>query len=275
MKIESQGKEITMSFNDSLKCPGLDRTLTVIPVEQPCPQCGEIVEIWSDEMKRRCAGCGMVVHNPNPLFAIPDPTMNESNPSAHQSRLDELVALAISLGASTATIVDARDIRVEDGLANLCREARCPNYGLSPTCPPHVKGPEWLRQYLKQISVALVFEIEASQGRMYSDRRRETGQLLHFIAAQLESAAIEKGFLIASGFAGGSCKNLFCYEHTHCRVLSKNGTCRHPGFSRPSVSGYGVNMNHLLKISGLAKNKDDAPHPASSSYGIVLLQGEK
>lgn len=260
-----------MSLNDSLKCPGLDRTLTVVPVEQPCPQCGELVEIWSDELKRRCARCGKVVHNQNPAVTIPDPNMHSSNQSAHQHRLDELVALAVSLGASAATVVDAKDILAEDYLANLCREARCPNYGLSPTCPPHVKGPEWLRQYLKQISVALVFEIEASQGRMYSDHRRETGQLLHFIAAQLESAAIEKGFSMASGFAGGSCKNLFCYEHAHCRVLSGNGTCRNPGLSRPSVSGHGINMNHLLKSSGLEKRKGDATHPASSSYGLVLL----
>ena len=271
MKIESQGKEITMSFNDSLKCPGLDRTLIVIPLEQPCPQCGEIVEIWSDELKRRCAGCGMVVHNPNPLSAIPDPNMNESNQSAHQSRLDELVTLAISLGASAATVVDAKDILAEDYLANLCREARCPNYGLSPTCPPHVKGPEWLRDFIKKTSAALVFEIEVSQDSMYSDRRRETGQLLHFIAAQLEAAAIEKGFLMARGFAGGSCKNLFCYDHTHCQVLSGNGTCRHPGLSRPSVSGYGINMNHLLKSAGLKKKKGDNTHPVSSSYGLVLL----
>ncbi len=199
--------------------------------------------------------------------------MNESNQPALRSRLAELVALAISLGANAATIVDAQDILVEDELANLCREARCPNYGLSPTCPPHVKGPEWLRQYLKQISVVLIFEIEASPGRTYSDHRRETGQLLHFIAAQLESAAIEKGFLMAEGFAGGSCKNLFCYDHTHCRVLSGDGTCRNPGFARPSVSGYGINMNHLLKISGLAKREGDAAHPARSSYGIVLLKG--
>ena len=260
-----------MSFNDSLKCPGLDRTLTVIPVEQPCPQCGEIVEIWSDELKRRCAKCGMVVHNPNPAVTIPDPNMNALNQPALQSRLDDLVALAISLGASAAAIVDAKDILVQDDLANLCREARCPNYGLSPTCPPHVKGPEWLWNYLKQISLALVFEIEVSQDRRYPDRRRETGQLLHFIVVQLESTAKEKGFLMARGFAGGSCKNLFCYDYPHCRVLSGNGTCRNPGLSRPSVSGYGINMNHLLKISGLAQRKGDAAHPTSSSYGIILL----
>jgi hypothetical protein len=34
-------------------------------------------------------------------------------------------------------------------------------------------------------------------------------------------------------------------------------------------------MNHLLKISGLEKKKGDAPHPVSSSYGLVLLRGEK
>lgn len=207
--------------------------------------------------------------------SLKGPGTDEPNQAALRNRLDELVALAISLGSSAATVVDAENILAEDYLANLCREARCPNYGLSPTCPPHVEGPVWLRRFIKKTSFALVFEIEASQDRMYSDLRRETGQLLHFIAAQLELAAIEKGFLMARGFAGGSCKNLFCYDHTHCRVLSGNGTCRNPGLSRPSVSGYGINMNHLLKISGLAQKRGDAAHPTGSSYGMVLLQGEK
>lgn len=208
-----------MGFNDSLKCRGLDRTLTVTPVDQHCPQCGETVEIWSDEIKRRCATCGMVVYNRNPSVAIPDPDTDASNQAARKSRLDEFIALAISLGAGAATVVDAEDILVEDDLANLCREARCPNYGLSPTCPPHVEGPEWLRRYIKKTSFALVLEIEASQENTYPDRRREIGQLLHFIVVQLEMTAREKGFPDARGFAGGSCKNLFCYDHAHCRVL--------------------------------------------------------
>ncbi|BBO90540.1 DUF2284 domain-containing protein [Desulfosarcina ovata] len=260
-----------MGVNDSLKCPGLDRPPTVIPDKRHCPQCGEIVEIWSDQVKLRCAKCGMVVYNPDPLIAIPDPKTDESNQVALKSRLDELIDLAIHLGGSAATVVDARDILVEDYLANLCREAKCPNYGLSPTCPPHVEGPQWLRRYIKKTPFALVLEIEGSEGNMYSDRRREIGQLLHFIVGQLEITAREKGFLKARGFAGGSCKNLFCYDHAYCRVLSGNGTCRNPGFSRPSVSGYGINMNHLLKITGWAQRNSNAVHLTSSKYGIVFL----
>jgi hypothetical protein len=149
----------------------------------------------SDEVKRRCANCGMVVYNYNPSVAILNPNSDEPNQAALQSRLDELVELAISLGGSAATVVDAKNILVEDHLANLCREARCPNYGLSPTCPPHVEGPEWLRSHIKKTSFALVFEIEVSLDRMYPDRRRKTGQLLHFIVIQLEFAAIEIGIL--------------------------------------------------------------------------------
>ncbi len=43
-----------------LKCPGQDqRSLTVSL--HPCPQCGYAVEIFSDEMRRRCPKCGVLV----------------------------------------------------------------------------------------------------------------------------------------------------------------------------------------------------------------------
>ena len=41
-----------MSLNDTLKCPGKDRTLQVIPEMIACPDCRNLVEIWTDESKR-------------------------------------------------------------------------------------------------------------------------------------------------------------------------------------------------------------------------------
>ena len=55
-----------MGLNDTLKCPGMDETLSTFPVELDCPQCNGIVEIWSDEIKRRCIQCGTMVFNPAP-----------------------------------------------------------------------------------------------------------------------------------------------------------------------------------------------------------------
>ena len=57
------------------------------------------------------------------------------------AKLEELTQLAVGLGASDAKIVPASEISAEDHLAALCKETRCPNYGLSPTCPTQCQGP--------------------------------------------------------------------------------------------------------------------------------------
>ncbi len=260
-----------MGLNDSLKCPGLDITLSVIPVEVDCSQCNEIVEIWSDELKRRCARCGTVVFNPNPLVRMTKEELSAPNQISLPDKLDELIEMAISLGSSAATIVDADKILVENYLANICLETKCPNYGLSPTCPPNVEGPEWLKEYLKKTPYAILLEIETPQDVMYSDKRTEIGKLLHFIVIQIEQAAIDAGFLNSKAFAGGSCKNMLCSDHPYCNVLAGDGVCRNPDLSRPSVSGYGINMNHLLKMSGWSQGSDDVDNPTSSRYGIVII----
>lgn len=61
-----------MGLNDYLKCPGLDHTLSTIPIDLNCPQCDKTIEIWSDEIKSRCTQCGTTVFNPNPLVKISD-----------------------------------------------------------------------------------------------------------------------------------------------------------------------------------------------------------
>lgn len=63
--------------------------------------------------------------------------------------LQELRTGACRAGATEAAIVAAKDIVVEDELAERCRQPRCENYGLSRSCPPHVAGPVAFRKELE------------------------------------------------------------------------------------------------------------------------------
>ncbi len=49
------------------QCPGQDRRYWKAQdvVEEPCPFCGEVLELWKDDARRRCSGCGKVVRNPH------------------------------------------------------------------------------------------------------------------------------------------------------------------------------------------------------------------
>ena len=189
------------------------------------------------------------------------------------AELDDLARLAVNLGASAARILPPGDVSAEENLAALCRETNCPNYGLSPTCPPNVEGPAWLRDYLNGIHAVIFLKIDLPTDIMYSDQRREIGKLLHFVVIEVERTALEMGFTRARAFAGGSCKNLFCPDEPDCNVLYGSGDCRHPDSARPSISGYGINVNLLMKAAGWSPGKNDPGRNAgmSTRCGLVLL----
>jgi predicted metal-binding protein len=188
-------------------------------------------------------------------------------------QLRDLTELAVAMGSDAATLIETVNIRIDPQLAALCLETKCPNYGQSPTCPPNVEGPEWLLEYSRSTPHCIFLKIEMDENAMYSEQRDEIAKLLHFIVVEIEKEAIRKGFTQSKGFAGGSCKNIFCAEHYICEVLEGNGACRNPDSARPSVSGFGINTKHLQEIAGWAGKsaQETAGKVQSSRYGLVLI----
>jgi predicted metal-binding protein len=164
--------------------------------------------------------------------------------------LEGLLQLAVQLGAGGARLISAADISIEDDLAELCRKPQCESYGCSPSCPPHVSGPTGFRKLLTTHTQAVVFKIEVPANMLFSSERRGIFALLHEIAAGVEQAVIDMGYVNSKGYAGGSCKRIFCHEHPNCRVLHEGGPCRSPDRARPSMSGFGINVSKLMKAAG-------------------------
>ena len=179
------------------------------------------------------------------------PSLQKDIASVH---LEKLVQLAISMGVSEAKAIASGDISVEDSLANLCVEPRCSNYGLSPSCPPHVAGPSGFRKLQKTLNHAIAVRIVVPSIVLLSCERREIGEFLHELVANIEQEAVGMGYSHSKAFAGGSCKQIFCHSHLECRRLSENGECRHPQYARPSMSGFGVNVFELMKTCGWPAN---------------------
>ncbi len=171
------------------------------------------------------------------------------------TRLEELLRFGQESGATGAALISPAGIVVDERLARMCREPGCPNYGLSRSCPPHVSGPSAFREGLGDYDRALVFKIEVPSEVLFSDQRREVFQLLHQLAAGLEHRAVERGFADSRGYAGGSCKNIFCHDESECLALSEPGECRNPGLARPSMSGFGINVSRLMQTAGWHPDK--------------------
>jgi predicted metal-binding protein len=157
---------------------------------------------------------------------------------------------ALARGASAAAVIAADDIVVDDELARRCGDPRCPHYGLSASCPPHVGGPPVFRSLQKRCAHALVVRIDLPTGVLLSEQMHEVSRFLYELVAALEREALAAGCAEAAGFAGGSCKQAFCSQHPSCRKTSLEGICRHPDSARGSMSGHGINVGALMKSCG-------------------------
>ncbi len=268
-----------MGMQDYLKCPGLDRALISIPKDFTCPTCQGVVEIWTDETKRKCPRCGTMVQN-NPTGEL---VQNHPRGSKYISdrQLDDLIDTAIHRGASDAKTILSSEIVIEERLASLCNaDPPCESYGLSASCPPYVPGPSAFRRWQQSSASSIVVRIDLPTEIMFSSQRRGVMQLLHEIVAHVEHEAIEMGYHDTRAFAGGSCKNLFCKDQKACCITSEQGQCRNPTLARPSMSGFGIDVTKLVQSAGwpLKKTRPEAfSEKDSQSWvaGLVLISNDE
>lgn len=183
---------------------------------------------------------------------------------------DSLIQTAIGSGASEVVIIPSSLITVDDYLAELCNgNPPCPNYGLAPSCPPHVPGPKAFRQWQTESPWCVVIRMDFPPVGLQTDERKELGRLLHEIVSTVEHQAVDLGFKESRAFAGGSCKNLFCPELESCLILDGQEPCPYPQTARPSVSGFGINVSRLMESA----QWKEFPDPSSMTWllGLVLL----
>lgn len=198
----------------------------------------------------------------------------------NHSIIAELMLLAREMGATHTAVISPDRVPVENRFAAMCLEPRCPHYGFSASCPPHVGGPQAIRDLLDATESVLVIQIEVPREILLSSENQEIFRLLHEIIAAVERKAGSLGYGLSKGFAGGSCKQLFCHDKAECRVVNQKKDCRHPKQARPSMSGHGINVSRLMKAAGLnitqaahKKNEENGPvqDDMSSVAGIVLI----
>ena len=111
---------------------------------------------------------------------------------------------------------------------------------------------------------------------LLSWERLDLGRVLHELVATVELEARKMGYARSSGFAGGSCKELFCQDHLSCQRIEENGPCRHPDLARPSMSGYGIDVFQLVKSCGWETNLNQGDGlPASDQLswvaGLIMI----
>lgn len=197
-----------MTTPDYLKCPGSDPVSKALPELYPCPECDADIEIWTDESGGKCPSCKTYFKK----VPVQDMSGALSNTLKKKSpKIRDIVRKVYKLGVTEVAIIAAKKIIVDNNLAARCKEPRCENFGLSKSCPPYVSGPSVFKDLLEKLQQAIFFKIDVPSEILYSGERLEIFQLLHQITAGIEKEAIKMGYPNAQGYAGGSCKKIFCH----------------------------------------------------------------
>ena len=196
------------------------------------------------------------------------------------NRFSQLVEVAIKAGATTAEIIPAKQVVVDERVRLKCEVPRCAGYGQFLTCPPHVIPVETFKKVLCGYKWGLIVQVEAKdidstdkgKGRInqtilkqYRDLHRPFKLKLLRIVETVESAAFKQGMRFASGFVGGSC--ILCKR---CVDDKSSQPCRHPFRARPPMEAVGIDVIKTASNAGL-------PITLSSSSnvlwtGLVLLE---
>ena len=139
-----------------------------------------------------------------------------------------------------------------------------------------MQGPSQFRKWCDKSELGLALKIDVPAAVLHSEERLQVMRLLHEVVAGAEQLAVRLHYPRSKGFAGGSCKQIFCKDEKKCLYLSEQKTCRNFSRARPSMSGFGVNVASLMKLAGWdarALNESEADGESMSWVaGLVLLR---
>jgi len=188
---------------------------------------------------------------------------------------------ALELGATSARIVRADEIPVDDRVTMKCQIPLCFGYGVGANCPPNTIRPAELRSLLEKYRWAVFFVKEIPPAVVVRDKatikeRVAAYQDVYKIVNGVESAAFYDGHYLAFGFGAGSCRHTFCGLQEDCAVL-KGTKCRFSLRSRPSMEAVGIDVYKMVMSAGWSIypiGSDAKPDeiPCGVLAGIVIVR---
>jgi predicted metal-binding protein len=204
--------------------------------------------------------------------------MNEAQLGAD---LENYRQKALDLGASSACIVRAEQIPVDERIPMKCQIPRCFGYGSSAQCPPNTMKPAELRELLKKYEWAVFFIKDIPSEIIVRDKATADERIKEFhhiftVVSEIESAAFYDGHYLAFGFASGSCRHNFCAKLPECQAL-KGLPCKFPLKSRPSMEAVGIDVFKMVALAGwdiypIGSGARAQDVPKGTLAGIVIVQ---
>lgn len=198
-----------------------------------------------------------------------------------QQDLEKYKEKALELGASTATIVSAEQIPVDERVTLKCQIPRCFGYGASAHCPPNTLKPAELNNLLNKYNWAVFFIKDVPPEVIVRDRatikeRVDAYQEVFNIVNEIESNAFYDGHYLAFGFAAGSCRHTLCGQQKTCRAM-EGDRCRFALKSRPSMEAVGIDVFKMVAREGwdiypIGSDAKPDDMPKGILAGIIIVQ---
>lgn len=198
------------------------------------------------------------------------------------SDLDIFKQKAIELGAAGAEIIEASQLVVDERVRLKCTIPRCLRAGETPNCPPNLPDLEFIRKAFARYSYAVLFKTlvepieEFTPGHTKDKNGLDHTLLFHLktskIVYEVEKLAYGKGYYLAMGLGGGSCKDYLC--HGQVCQYKDSGRCRFPHRARPAMEAMGIDVFDIIrKVGWDAYPLLDAPEkiPCATSVGMVFI----
>ncbi len=186
---------------------------------------------------------------------------------------------AVELGATSATIIPAGWVTVDERVRLKCYIPRCSYYGESPSCPPFSPDVELIRRAFARYRWGILFKIDVIPAEDFIARERRTERakvvkLNSDIAGEIESMAFHDGYHLAIGMGQGGCKLAYC-GGGRCEVID-GGSCKFPLRPRPSLEGMGIDVYSLVTKAGwevypIGRSTEPSSIPCAISVGLVLI----
>ena len=220
---------------ESLRCPGLEKTLNVFPEILSCPICGHDIEIWTDEKKGKCTSCNRMIDpragngntnkagDNNFLIAVKE-FENEAGEQLFYERYEAVISIA--------------DFDFNKKYKIACEA--CHKYGKNFACPPYSP---YFQDYLGNQNAAKVICIRMPQEYFRNEIQEKIYKKCFRTA---------RGILLKELFDYKSQGNLvagsgFCLGCDVCAVENGADCCQQPERKIYSLESLGVNLTSLTK----------------------------
>ncbi len=184
------------------------------------------------------------------------------------AEFQELASLALSWGATDACVIKRDDIIIDPRVRLKCMIPKCYMSGGCAHCPPHGYSTDETSEIVGRFDTGIFFHVKVESGIIaakglsnhinkgiiddHGDMLNLGGHymLVFSIVARLRKEAAAKGFSETAGFAAGNCKDVLCFVQPVCMKLTKQGKCRNPDLSVPSLESAGIDAYLMAANAG-------------------------